>query len=252
MESDNGRDSDFEEFLRATGRRTKDGKQKRAGRPTRLQEEYKEFKEWKKLRDSGITTRDLSEIILGYTRHGEGRGEGDTERKPIQFLGRILQGLGFKEKDLEKIKLDKVEEKVYDTGKYLAPYILPHMMKPVGYLLGFGFWYLIESIPKVETFTAEEWATMNISEQEAFENVRIEGDKVYAKSTYVYPILHELVFILRQLLEALFETLQEVFGIGKKYSYLEYRKERPWSSMPGSFFLIGYFIWRRKKRKGEI
>ena len=251
MGIDNDRDSDYEEFIRATGRGKKTKKNpKGAGRPTNLEREYTEFREWKALRDRGFTTRDISEIILGLGRPSEGRREGDLERKPPRILGRVLEGIGFKEKEIEKINMDKVDKSIYDTSRYLAPYLLPKLMLPVGILAGLGIWYGLESIPKIDKYTPEEWEMLPQEVKNSYVSVELVEGNYKAKTFYLEQTLHESVFWTKKLLKVIVKGLSDLLDVDDdgKYSYIDFVRDHKWQAYP-PFGFITYWIQRRRYKK---
>lgn len=249
MASENDeRDKGIEDFLRAIRGREKTSRNpKGAGRPTKLEEEYKQFLEWRKLKDSGFSTRDISEIILGFGRHDEGRRDGHTKRKPPRIVGRVLEALNFKEKEIEKMKVDKIDKSIMDTAVYLAPYVMPSFVKPLGWALGLSALYFAEEIPKTDKYSLKEWGEMPQQVKEKYYESKQVGEEIFATRKLMYPIVHSLVEIISWLLEILGSYMSEEYGTNA-IGLTRWMVDKPWRFALGPFAPITKFIQDRRQK----
>jgi len=141
-------DKQFEEFIKATRGQPKTPRNpKGAGRPSRTAEEYREFLAWKEAKEAGIL-QPLGELIGRVAGRGE-TSDGRSAQTVGRGLVRRVLSLIFKEKEIEKMKFDKVDEAIstiyQETKEYVLPAILIPALKPAAYLLGFWGWWEAEN-----------------------------------------------------------------------------------------------------------
>jgi len=244
---------EYQRKKRGSGQVPSDRNPKAAGRPSTEWREYQEFLEYKKLRDEGVTPRGLSEILNGFIGHGEGRGEGDIERDAPKYMGRILEAIGVKEKDLEKMKVNLADEQIDGILKYILSAIKPTIGKPLGWALGVTALYMIERIPITERLDKDVWDEMPSDVKEDYWDVVIEGDKVKAKRAMMYQIAHTAVDIIKWIIDVIGGWAKEEYDVGgyNPISYWKWKSEKGWRWAIGGFGVWVYLIQKRRKKVTE-
>ena len=244
---DDDRDQGFEDFTRrkkGSGHIPTERNPKGAGRPSREWSAYKEYEQFK-ANPTRWLARYMPEVFSGVGGSGAADRGGDTERKPPRIMGRILELFATK-KEVEKLNMDKIDQGIYDTAKYVAPHVVPSFVKPLGWALGLSALYVAEEIPKTDKYTSKEWAEMPQKIKDKYYHVETEGETIYATRKLMYPIVHSLVEIVLWLLEVAGSYMKEEYGTNA-IGLTRWMIDKPWRFLLGPFAPITKIIQDRRK-----
>ena len=251
MEEEREEEMGFDEYRRkkrGSGKAPSSTNPRGAGRPTKEWEEYREFLEWQRLRGEGISPRSLRGIFEEWAGPADGRSDrgGKTDRPRI--VGKLLETLGWKKKDIEKIKVDKLDKALVDTTSYLAPYIIPKLMIPIGILAGVGIWYGVETITLTHEFTEEEWNKLSPDQQGRFIEWEIKNGTVHAKYRPIPPILHTAKEIIEDLYSFFGQYAADEYNI-TGLGVFRWMTDKPIRFLGGPFSAMYFYI---QKLRGKI
>ncbi|MHA1330409.1 MAG: hypothetical protein ACTSR2_04950 [Candidatus Hodarchaeales archaeon] len=206
-------DREFEEFLKATrGHRKTPRNPKGAGRPSRTAEEYREFLAWKEAKKAGIL-QPLGELIGRVAGRGETGDSRSTKTSGRGLIQRVLS-LIFEEKEIKKMKFDKVDEGIERTYKHLAPWVMPVLLKPAAIVAGLSLLYGLEHwVRWTYTFSVEEYANLDEYYKKGFISCEKVGDEYKCVRKVLPQFLHSIVYIIKWAIDAIKEFIEQEYGI---------------------------------------
>lgn len=227
---------------------------KGAGRPSREIERERDFEEFRGNPLKWFAERNPELFALFGDRGDRGDGKGVSERlnKRISrgVVRRTLRMFGFKEKQIEKMKLDEVDEISADVWNQLAPHAIPKALTLPMKIAGFVFWYIAEEkFTVTKKFSPEHWEKVPEPLKKQYYYVSdcdIDGNPypdgtIYATRKRMQPqIMHTAVLVLQWLVNIITGIVK--FFTGELFDFDEVQNAQLERFNQEELYKLG--IWR--------
>ena len=202
-----GRDDDRREDRRNRQPRTKRNP-RGAGRPSREVVAARKIEEFTENPERYIIDRApewAKHYINGRYNRDETGGKGDpkgNDKRIFKGLARgILTTVGLKEKEIDKMNIDAIDELAEILINELKPSSSPVIWKWIAPMASIIFWYqYVETRFIEDILTQRQWDSLSKSTQKNYFHVAQVGDKIHAYKWRYPRVLHTIENIIKVLL----------------------------------------------------